>query len=132
MPRERGIDILQAPTRNHHIIARDEKGGEHTKITHQLPWTAIAQHGIGTGSVAVGTPADDKLVHYTGDAQKKNAHKVNQNEYGTAVLSRHIGETPHIAQAYRRACRGKNHPQLASKIISFHYLAFIRLCKSIK
>ena len=72
MPHERGIDILQAPTRDHSIIARDEKTREHTEITHILPCIATRDSAVCPRSVGLRMATNNKLIDYALKVKKNN------------------------------------------------------------
>ena len=119
---ERGIDILQAPARHHGIIAHDKKTGGDSQETHILPGVAAGEQGVGTVGVGRTVTADDKLGEHTGDAQHKHTEDIDQNEGCAAILARHIGKSPHIAQSDGTAGGGKYHSQFGSEITSiFHH-----------
>jgi hypothetical protein len=64
-------------------------------------------------------PADDELTHHTWYAQQEHTDQIDKYEGSTAIRTRHIGKAPHIAQAYRRARRGKDNTQFGSEFWSF-------------
>ena len=109
----RGIDVLQAPSRHHGIISRDEKSRDDTHQSHEFPCRAVGQFAVSARRIGCSMAADDELADHTGDAEQ-HATNINQDECRAAVLSRHIWETPHVAQSYSRTGGGE-YPQVYSQ-----------------
>ena len=101
----RGIDVLQTPTCHDTVITSNKKACEHAQITYPLPCRAVGEFGVGTGSIGGGMSADDELANHARQSQHQDAGNVNDDEDSSAVLSCHIGKTPHIAQSDGTACR---------------------------
>jgi hypothetical protein len=100
------IDILQAPAGDHRVIAGDKETGDNAEQSHVLPRRAVGQLAIGASRVRRPMAPDDKLADHAGDAQQQDTADIDKDESGTAVLPRHVGETPYITQADSRTCRG--------------------------
>lgn len=120
-------EILQAPSRNDSVKAKDDGGGDHAHIANQRPPAAandlVGLHGIG-GAV---TP-HHKLGYHAGYAQQEHAHKIDADESGTTVLARHIGEAPDVAQAHCRAGSGEDDAKFGSKVSAFGHSCSVRRC----
>lgn len=117
--RERGVDVLQTPAGDHGIIARDEETRQHAQAAYEHPAAPAAQTAVGPRRVGARAAAYDELADHAGKSQHNDAGNVAHNEGGAAVLTRNVGKTPHVAQPYGRAGRGKHHAQLAPEIRSF-------------
>ena len=135
----RSVDVLQAPARNHGIVARDDKPGEHTHVAHPLPRTSTRKFGVGPSGIGGSVAAYDELTHHAGDAQKQDASQIDDDEGRTSVLPHHIRETPHVAQSNGSAGRGQYQSEFTSETrsillchISIFILFRIKSCKSIK
>ena len=126
MTHERGIDILQAPTRDHSIIARDEKTREHTEITHILPCTATRDSAVCPCRVGLRMATNNKLIDYAGQAQQHHAEDIEEDEGSATVFASHIRETPDVAQTHCRPSRGQDNTYSTTEICSF-YLCHIIL-----
>ena len=91
---------MQAPSGYYSIEAKDDSRGEDSDVTDNLPWLAISQVLVCTGSIGGRVPANDKFGDHAGDSKKKDAQQIHHDEGRATVLSRHIRETPHIAKSY--------------------------------
>lgn len=105
----RSENVLQTPARHHGIIARDDETRQHAHTSDEAPRARLAHLAIRTPGVGSAMTSDDKLIHHARYAQQQHAAYINQNEGGAAVLSGHIRESPHIAEAHCRARRGEHH-----------------------
>ena len=118
------IDVLQAPTTYHSIVAGDEKSRENAERANKrgkqrLPASCFSHLLVGTSRVGCSMTTDNQFTHHARQPQHNHTSQINQDECRTAVLTRHVGETPHVAQADCRPCRGQNHTQHAAEICSF-------------
>ena len=121
----RCIKILQAPTGYYGIEAQNNHGCNHTHIAYNRPRLAARQCAVGTGCIGRGMTTNNKLGNHARHTKHQHTNKIDENEGRSAILTRHIGKAPYIAQAYGRTCRGKNDAQL-SKLRSFAHIVLIK------
>jgi len=126
---DRRVDILQAPSRHHSVIACDEKSGNHAEQPHILPRLATTHLGVCPVGVGRSMSPDDKLSNHARNAQQQYTCHIYQDECRATVLAGHVWKAPHVTQSHRAAGSGQDHTQLASKARSFfrHIRIFIDL-----
>ena len=130
MTYQRSPHILQTPSADHCIIACYQESCQHAHIAYQSPGLAIRQCLERPRRISPAVATYDKFANHTGDAQQKHTSYINDDEHGTAVLSSHIGEAPHVPESDSRTCRRQYHPQFRSKIGSFSHFLTHNVCKS--
>ena len=126
-----GVEVLHAPASHHGIEAEDNHGSKHSHVTYKgPPGLTPCQIAVRTCCIGGRMTPDDKFAQHTRQSEQQDTHQIDKDKGGTAVLTRHIGETPHIAQADSTARRGQNDTQLTSETSSvLHHLSSIILLR---
>ena len=97
MTHGRGIDVMEAPAGDYGIEARHDDARKHAGVADQRPWRLAGKLAECSGGIALRTASDDELADDARHTEQENAEDVDKDKHCTAVLSRHIGETPHVA-----------------------------------
>ena len=111
-----GPDILETPTRNHGVIARNQETRQNTHIADERERRTTCQFAESARRIGPTMTTDNELTNHTGNAQQQDTEHINHDKHGSAILSRHIGESPDVAQANGRTCRGQDDTQFATEI----------------
>ena len=115
------VKVAQHPTGNSGVIHHQQITAGNAKPTMPVPFAAgrlqslIAQHC----AFAAG-PAHGQLHRQHGHAHNQQKQQIKQHEHTAAVLSRHIGEFPHIANTNGTAGANQQKAQPRLKALSFH------------
>ena len=110
--------IFHRPSRHHGIVAEDDEPGKYPETPHPFPRSVGSQTMVSSSGVGLCMPSDNKLTEHQRQSKQEDAPQIDENEGGTAVLSRLNGETPYIPESYGRTSRGENRSKLAAEIFS--------------
>lgn len=111
-----GVDVLKTPAGDNGIVARDEEAREDAHSAYGGPeLSASRDAGIGTSGIGLACTTDDELADDAGNAEHHDADEIEDEENGTTVFARHVGETPYVAQAHSGAGSSEDDSQAGAE-----------------
>jgi hypothetical protein len=118
MTERRSEEILKTPTSHNGIESKDDHRREDANIASDGHRSAPSHLKIRPCRIRLSMTTDDELAYHSRYTKQKHASEIYQDECCSTVLTGHKGETPHVAQAHCRPCRGKDYTKLAAEIHS--------------
>ena len=95
--------------------------GNYGQFSVKVPFASrFFQNVKGADGRSAACPSDGKFHGHNRNAENSQKQKIKQNKNTSAVVSYHVGETPHIADTDGASGRDENEPKTAFKLFSLH------------
>ena len=116
--------IAEHPAGHRGVVHHQQVAARHAEQAVDVPLAALRfQRPVSDDSAALACPADGQLHDEHRRAHDDQKQQVEQHKHAAAVLSRHEGEAPDVADADGAARAHQQEAQPGPKALSFHSLS---------
>ena len=121
-----GNKVADHPARNRGVEHHENIVARQRKIAVNMPFTALGlQLLIEARGALLCRTSQSKFHGQNGNSHEKQKREIEEHEDRATVLSRHVGELPHVANADGASCAEQNKAETASQMLAGRGLFFV-------